>query len=113
LLNGIWDELVSKIAGDAGLEPDALADLATTEPIIQSARAVELGLADSTAYFDEIIVKMEAIAGRDTDIKSFKQVNLFNFANQVNVEQSTKATSSKTEKKEIAIVYAEGEIVDG
>lgn len=113
LLNGIWDELGSKIAGDAGLEPDALADLATTEPIIQSARAVELGLADSTAYFDEIIVKMEAIAGRDTDIKSFKQVNLFNFANQVNVEQSTKATSSKTEKKEIAIVYAEGEIVDG
>lgn len=113
LINGIWEELVTKLAQESGMEPAALAELATSAPILQATKAVELGIADGTAYFDEIILKMEEIAGKDVDIKSFKQVDLFTFANQVDVEQTTLSPSSSADQKEIAIVYAEGEIVDG
>jgi protease-4 len=78
------------------------------EGIIKPSIALRTHLIDRVAYRDEIIDRLKAETGVTSATDSFKQVQLAFYA-KANV--STPSTSFGS--GEVAIVYAEGEIVEG
>jgi protease-4 len=90
------------------------------EGLIRAAEALGAKLIDRTAYRDEIYDALKAKTGRAGSEKPFKQVTLAAYARQLKPASALPAPrrvegvepgSGKAGR--IAIVYAEGEIVDG
>jgi len=89
-----------------------------TEGLIRATAAKENGLVDRVAYRDEIYDALKAKTGRTGSKEPFKQVTIADYAKIAkDVVDTPKKDGDgpKTAGKSgrIAIVYAEGEIVDG
>jgi protease-4 len=118
LLGDIWTGLLSDIAPSRDLTPDKIQSLVDTEGLIRATAAKENGLVDRVAYRDEIYDALKAKTGRAGSKQPFKQVKLADYAKVVrDVADAPKKDGSvpRTTGKggRIAVVYAEGEIVDG
>lgn len=119
LLNDLWDGLLADIAPGRGLTP---ADIQTTvdrEGVIRADVAKESGLVDRVAYRDEIYEALKAKTGRAGSREPFKQVTLDDYAKIAkDIADPPKAVTDSTTSKltgrgRVAVVYAEGDIVDG
>jgi protease-4 len=108
LLDDVWGTLVADIARSRGVTPEAIQTTVDAEGIIKPSIALRTHLIDRVAYRDEIIDRLKAETGVTSATDSFKQVQLAFYA-KANV--STPSTSFGS--GEVAIVYAEGEIVEG
>jgi protease-4 len=110
LLNDLWADLLGDIAASRNLSRGAVQQVVDTEGVIAGASALTHKLVDRTAYRDEIIDELKVKTGRKkgtTD--SFKQVSLEAYAGAEDREGNSVGSGNK----QIAVVYAEGEIVDG
>ncbi len=117
ILDDLWTELRDTVAAARGLEPDRLQQLVDTGESFLAADVVEAGLVDRIAYLDEILAELkEATAVTEPD-ESFKQVSLGAYISQMPKidaapeEQPVEAAGAAEGR--IAVVYAEGAIVDG
>jgi protease-4 len=105
LMGGIWKRILGEMAKSRALSTPTLAKTADSAGIFSAAKAVELKLADKAMYRDELVKQVIAAgAGADETGTSFLQVGLHRYANKVSLPHGG---------GRIAIVYAEGEIVDG
>jgi protease-4 len=105
LMGGIWKRVLGDVAKSRGLSAAALSKTVNTAGIYAAQKAVELKLADKAMHRDELVKQVRAAgAGADESGTSFLQVNLHRYASKVTLPHSG---------PKIAIVYAEGEIVDG
>jgi protease-4 len=105
LMGGIWKRILGEMAKSRALSTPTLAKTADSAGIFSAAKAVELKLADKAMYRDELVKQVIAAgAGADETGTSFLQVGLHRYANRVSLPHGG---------GRIAIVYAEGEIVDG
>lgn len=105
LLNGLWRRLLADVARSRGLPAERLAKTVETGGVFSSRRAVDLKLADAALHRDELVRRVrEAGAAADDSGTSFRRIGLHQYARKV-------ALPSRGGK--IAVVYAEGEIVDG
>lgn len=105
LMGGIWKRILGEMAKSRALSTPTLAKTADSAGIFSAAKAVELKLADKAMYRDELVKQVIAAgAGADETGTSFLQVSLHRYANKVSLPHGG---------GRIAIVYAEGEIVDG
>ena len=120
LLQDIWDSLLGEIAASRGATAAQLQSVVDQEGLIRATEALGAKLIDRTAYRDEIYDALKAKTGRAGSEKPFKQVSLPNYARQLKPAAALPAPrpvegvepgSGKAGR--IAIVYAEGEIVDG
>jgi protease IV len=110
LLNDLWADLLGDIATSRHLSRPAVQQVVDTEGVIAASSALEHKLVDRTAYRDEIIDELKVKTGCKTGTKdSFKQVSLDTYA--AAEEGADNAIGGAG--KQIAVVYAEGEIVDG
>jgi protease-4 len=110
LLDDLWKELRFDISTSRHLSREALQQVVDTEGIIPAASAVEHKLADRTAYRDEFIDELKVKTGRKKGTtESFMQVSLSAYAGTV----PEPGDASGGGRRQIAVVYAEGEIVDG
>ncbi len=107
LLNDVWGSLVSDMAKSRGLTPAALQATVDAEGLIRPAAAQAGKLIDRIAYRDEVIDDLKARTGRKGAKESFKQVSLASYA------QSAGDPAGRGSGDRIALVYAEGAIVDG
>ena len=107
LLNDVWGSLVSDMAKSRGLTPAALQATVDAEGLIRPAAAQAGKLIDRIAYRDEVIDDLKARTGRKGAKESFKQVSLAGYA------QSAGDPAGRGSGDRIALVYAEGAIVDG
>jgi protease-4 len=107
LLDDIWGSIVADISKSRQVKPDLIQTTVDSEGIINAAVALKTHLIDQVAYRDVIIeqLKKETNVTKKTD--SFKQVDLAYYAKSA----VTKAPNLGSD--EVAIVYAEGEIVEG
>jgi protease-4 len=107
LLDDIWGSIVADISKSRQVKPDLIQSTVDSEGIINAAVALRTHLIDQVAYRDVIIeqLKKETNVTKKTD--SFKQVDLAYYAKSA----VTKAPNLGSD--EVAIVYAEGEIVEG
>jgi protease-4 len=63
---------------------------------------------DKVAYFDEVVAELKTLTGKSEEDKSFQQISLSTYADVKDTGSNKRSSDNK-----IALVYAEGDIVDG
>jgi len=107
LLDDLWQELRADVAADRGLKPEDLQALADSEGLIRADAAKKAGLVTRIAHRDEILDELKDRTGRKGSDQPFKQVSLADYASLMDDKNSPPSG------KRVAVVYAEGTIVDG
>lgn len=119
LIGDLWQALTRGIEEARELPAGSLQRVVDERGFIRAEHAKAAGLVDRVAYFDEVLAELKAATGRKGSSRPFKQINLKEYARLVSghglVAKRTGGDKIEvsTEKGRIAIVYAEGEIVDG
>ncbi|MBM3853786.1 MAG: signal peptide peptidase SppA, partial [Verrucomicrobia bacterium] len=118
LLNDIWRTILADIAPSRELMPEQIQATVDAEGLIRAGPAREARLVDRVAYRDEVYDALKAKTGRAGSKEPFKQVALIDYAKQLKEGTETRARATAGKKTagrggRIAVVYAEGEIVDG
>ena len=120
LLGDVWQTLLVDMAQPRALQPRALQTIANTQGFLFGSEAETAGLADAIAYEDEVIAALREITGEgeldgsahsahsgDSD-SDFRQIGLARYAAAVDDPLTSRRSS-----REVALIYAEGPIVDG
>ena len=105
LLEDIWGEWKATVAKDRMKLPVDLQVLADEKGLIDADEAKKLGLVDRIAPYDEVLDELKKLAGKQPKDKDFPQITLATYAGIPG--------DAKTGKTRIAVLVAEGEIVDG
>ena len=106
LLNDIWTGLISDVAASRDLTVAAIQGVVDAEGLIRADKAKDAGLIDRIIYQDEILDELKLATGRNGTELPFKQISLREYA-AVAPDPGGYGTGR------IAVVYAEGDIVDG
>jgi protease IV len=104
LLGDLWLEWKTSVAKDRGKTPEDLQRLADEKGVLTAGEAEKEGLVDKLAYYDEVLDELKKVSGRTEKDPDFPQIDLVEYA---------KMPAGGGGKNRIAVVYAEGEIVDG
>ena len=105
LLNSIWFQIVSDINASRGISIQRINELADELALTFDARvALEEGFVDGLVYRDEIIARIKDLAG----IGENGKINVLTNSQYAQARPEPKAKADK-----IAIIYANGQIVDG
>ncbi|MDB6170615.1 MAG: signal peptide peptidase SppA, type [Verrucomicrobia bacterium] len=114
LLDDVWGSLVSDIAKSRGITPEALQATVNAQGLIRPDAAKAGKLIDRVAYRDEVIDELKAKTGRKGSKQSFKQISLASYAKTAaDRADGGKGRMALAHGDRIAVVYAEGAIVDG
>lgn len=115
LLDDLWGSLLADIGASRDLTPTQIQRTVDAEGLIRPEAAKAGKLVDRIAYRDEIFDALKAKTGRAGSKEPFKQIALDHYIKQAKepapVAKGGKSTGSG--RGRIAVVYAEGEIVDG
>lgn len=106
LISDFWTEMLEKISKKTGLTPDQLNEIANTNPFIDEDHASFAKFITKALYYDEFA----EILKEKCEIDKKKDLNL------ISVEKYYSTVRNKlykNGKNKVAIIYAEGEIVDG
>jgi protease-4 len=108
LLTDIWSDVIKTAAASRKLNPEALQAIADRKGLLTATEAREAGLIDRIAYEDEVVQSLQKLTGKGDDPKeSFRQIDLTDYVAIAAPEQH------HTSDRRVALVYAEGEIVNG
>ena len=118
LLNDIWSGLLADIAPSRGTTAAQLQAIVDREGFIRPEQAKDGQLVDRIAYRDEVYDELKAKTGRAGSKQPFKQIGLADYARLSKdiadvPAKALEAAVSGAGKGRVAVVYAEGEIVDG
>ena len=119
LLDDVWGQFLTDVGTARNKTPAEIQAVVDAKGIITSEDAKAAGLIDEVAYLPDVIEKLRAKAGTDDKIHSFRQVDIASYVEKKlskveNADDTVAATTGLTDKSpRLAIVYAEGEIVDG
>lgn len=109
LLDDVWAEWRSAVAKSRKLTPQKLQAIADNQAILMANEAKAGGLVDRVGYFDEVVTDLKKLTDSDKEDKTFRQIDLAEYAGvsgkQFGIERDS--------RNKLAVVYAEGEIVDG
>ncbi|MBW4676562.1 MAG: signal peptide peptidase SppA [Desmonostoc geniculatum HA4340-LM1] len=109
LLDDVWGEWRNAVGASRKIQPEQLQAIADNQALLEATQAKTSGLVDQIAYADEVVSDLKKLTGTDKKDKTFRQINLNDYA-----EVSGKSLGvERDSKNKIAVVYAEGEIVDG
>lgn len=104
LLDDVWGEWKADVAKSRHTTPEALQTLADTRGILDVDDAKVAGLIDGEQPFDAMLAELKRISGGGNRSSAFSQIDLASYADLL---------PESTAKAKVAVVYAEGEIVDG
>jgi protease-4 len=110
LLGDLWAELLGDIAADRGLPATEIQALVDKEGFLRAETAVNAKLVSRQAYRDEVIAGLKVATGVDRAGKTFRQVSLVDYIADL---PSEPIEDLLLKMPRIAVVYAEGAIVDG
>ena len=108
LLNALWGDFLTTVSKSRKITPQQLQALANSQGEFMASEARQRGLVDRLAYLDEIIADLKKLTGSDEENKSFRQISLTTYA-----KAESNNIKQRSSKNKIALVYADGEIVDG
>jgi protease-4 len=119
LLGDVWADVIEQIAESRKITPAQLQTVVDAEGLLQPAKAREAKLIDRSAYIDEIIAELVKETGPAAgNRRTFKQIGLEEYARVATGPDGPGGTpqangGSASSRGKIALIYAEGEIVDG
>jgi protease-4 len=108
LLDDVWTEFVKGVSESRNIPVDELQALIDREGVVTAERALEVGLVDELLDFPDLLDELKRMTGRPVDAPTFAQVSLPAY-----IAQRTTPDVALGSRDRIAVVYAEGEIVDG
>lgn len=113
LLWDVWQNLLTTAAAPRDLSPQQMQAVANTQGLLFGDEAKTQNFADAIAYEDEVIVALRDITGEDESSETeddfdFRQIDLAGYAKTVD-----DPLTSRRSDRQVALVYAEGPIVDG
>lgn len=114
MINGIWSNYITEVGAQRGLDTAQLNTIAGEMRVRKPEDAVTAGLVDSLLYRDQVLASLKQRMDLDAD-RDIKFVGLGDYT-KVHVRKVTpeKDVSEVTRKRDkIAVVYAQGDIVDG
>ena len=103
LLGSLWGTVVRDIADSRGIDSAALQAFATNLEIKDASYACQLGMVDTLMYGQQV----DQMLGEWTEQEEPNYVSLRSYIDRILMEESN------VSKNKIAVVYAEGQIVDG
>ena len=113
LLDTIWSNYSATVAKSRNLTPQQVQTISDTQGILEATTAKKAGFVDEVAHLDRVIVLAKELTreaknktNEEENSGSFSQISLANYA-------SSLADEGGDSSDKIAIVYAEGTIVDG
>ena len=109
LLNDLWSEWRTTVGKNRKITPQKLQQIADNQAVLLADQAKASGLVDKVAYADEVIADIKKLTGSKEQEKSFRQISLSKY---VKARKASSVTQRKSKNK-VAVVYAEGAIVDG
>lgn len=104
LLEDLWGGWKEGVGAARKLTPEAIQKLADEKGVLEGEEAVKAGLVDRLASMDEVLAELKKLAGKKEDAKDFPQITLGAYLS---------ATSAEALGDRVAVIYAEGEIVEG
>ncbi|AOX00023.1 signal peptide peptidase SppA [Moorena producens PAL-8-15-08-1] len=108
LLDDIWDEFLTTVGKSREITPKTLQAIANSQGMLIASEAKRQGLVDQVGYFDEVITTLKELTGEKEKDKSFRKIKLATYA-----RAKSPYSKNRKSKHKIAVVYAEGSIVDG
>ncbi len=109
LIQTIWGEMLDEVAASRKIPPDQLQALVDKEGLITVQSAKARGLVTDLAYEGDALDKLRQLTGTTAKDKPFPQVSIARYAH----EALAAAAKHQRGRDKIAIVYAEGTIVNG
>jgi protease-4 len=106
LLDDVWGSMISDIGRMRGISTESIQSVVDAEGIIRPSAALKARLVDRVAYRDEIAERLKKETGVSAPTESFRQIPLALYAKTVR-------PPVPSGRGEVAVVYAEGDIVDG
>lgn len=108
LLDDVWGEWRGTVGKSRKMTPQQLQAIADSKGILEADEAKTNRLVDKVAYFDEVVTELKKLTKTKDKEKSFTQIDLDEYASIANRSLSKRNSANK-----IAVVYAEGAIVNG
>jgi protease IV len=111
LLTDVWSKFLNTVADSRNLNTDKLQKIVDEQGYIEPQEAAKIGLIDQIGYYDNVAANLRKLTGevKEAEEESFRQVDLGTYVDQT--IHPTEVSSEETPK--VAVVYAEGAIVDG
>jgi protease-4 len=109
LLNDVWQEWRTTVGTSRKINPQQLQKIADSQAFVSAEQAKANRLVDKVGYFDEVVADLKQLTNSDKEDKTFRQINFTRYAEVPAQDVGIKRNS----ENKIAVVYAEGEIVDG
>ncbi|MEM1171850.1 MAG: signal peptide peptidase SppA [Cyanobacteria bacterium P01_H01_bin.35] len=111
LLQNIWGQYMQTIGTSRELTTQQLQAIADNQGILMANTSLDNKLVDEVAYYDEVLTTLKQLTGKKEDDKTFTQISLNNYGRVPKVAETL--SKNVKSKNKIAVVYAEGEIVNG
>jgi protease-4 len=108
LIDDIWGSITNDVARSRGLNRAAIQTVVDNTGLIRADQAKAAHLVDDLKYRDQLIEEIKAQTGSAEGNHSFRQVSISNY-----IQDAVTDAESTLSGDGIAIVYAEGDIVDG
>ena len=109
LLDDVWTDWRTSVGTSRKIDPQQLQAIADNQALLPAEQAKASHLVDKIGYFDEVITDLKQLTDSKPEDKTFSQISFNNYA-----EVSHKPVGrERFAKNRVAVVYAEGEIVDG
>jgi protease-4 len=121
LLNDLWGSMLDDMAQGRSLDRAQIQSVVDAEGIIRPEKAKAAKLVDRIAYRDEVIAELRTKTGPAANDKiTFKQIEIAAYAKMTKdaaapskKPATDESKSAGTGRGKVAIIYAEGSIVDG
>ncbi|NEQ54849.1 MAG: signal peptide peptidase SppA [Leptolyngbya sp. SIO3F4] len=111
LLTDLWQEFLTTTSKARGKNPDAIQAIAENQGLLPAAEAKSAGLIDNVAFYDDVLSELRELTNQtdekwDKDEDDFTQISLYRYS-------QTLDNDTFGNKDTVAVIYANGEIVDG
>ncbi len=118
MLSSIWNNIVDDVAASRELQADDLKNYAAKLMINSPEDALNYGLVDRIAYEDELFELFGEYGVKRNDKSLYNNVSLSEYVAAINISPKRVSVGNTfaidgVEKPLVAIIYAEGQIVDG
>ena len=105
LLEDLWSHWKTTVATDRKLSAEQIQGLADAQGVVVGEEAKTAGLVDEVANYDVVLDELKKVSGKGAKDRDFPQIGLEHYAE---IRTETNHGSNR-----IAVIYAEGDIVDG
>lgn len=109
LLDDVWGDWRTTVGNSRKINPQKLQAIADNEAFLEAPAAKTNGLVDQVVYSDQVVADLKKLTGSDGKEKTFTQITLRQYAQVPGKSLGVERNS----QNKIAVVYAEGDIVDG